>query len=108
MNLFMYQDARGNEQYYVGRIISFVCVLMVVFIGALMAIIPPYNVWTKELSGKAMLKEAEWQKRVLVEEAIAEKDAAVLYADAEIERAVESAMAAPDPAPEDALDDVFA
>ena len=48
---------------------------------------PLYRVWQKELSGKAQLKEAEWSKRVQIEEAIANLEAEKLNALAEVERA---------------------
>jgi len=68
------------------RIITiFICIA--VSVGALMFVIPLYNVWRLELNGKAELKKSEWSKKVLIEEARAKKDSAKLYAEAEIERA---------------------
>lgn len=49
--------------------------------------IPMYRVWQKELSGRAVLKEAEWSRQVRVEEANAEYEAAKLLRKAEVERA---------------------
>lgn len=37
---------------------------------------PKYNVWQKELSGKAKLKEAEWSRQIEIKEAQAELEAA--------------------------------
>jgi hypothetical protein len=54
---------------------------------ALMAGCPVYNVWEKELSGKAELKKAAWNRQIAVEEAAARKESAVLDAGAEVERA---------------------
>ena len=51
------------------------------------AIIPLYNVWQKELSGKAQLREAEWSRRIAVEEAQANLESEKLNAEAEVERA---------------------
>lgn len=45
------------------------------------------RVYTKELNGKALLKEAEWSRQILIEEAKAQKESAILYAEAEVERA---------------------
>jgi len=56
-------------------------------IAALMYIIPQYRVWSMEMNGKAELREAEWSKQILIEEAKAEKESAVLKAAAEVERA---------------------
>lgn len=48
---------------------------------------PKYNVWKQELSGKAKLREAEWSRRVVIEEAAATKESAQHLADAEEIRA---------------------
>ena len=48
---------------------------------------PPYRVWSKELAGKAELKQAEWNRQITVEEAQANLDAEKLNAQAEVERA---------------------
>lgn len=63
--------------------VSFICLI----IGLLMWVIPQYGVWTKELNGKAQLKEAEYSKQILIEEAKANLEAEKLNAEAEIERA---------------------
>lgn len=56
-------------------------------IAALAFAVPRYKVYSLELAGKAKLKEAEWEKKVLIEEAKAKKDSARLLAEAEVERA---------------------
>jgi hypothetical protein len=59
--------------------------IMLVVIG--MAGCPVYNVWVMELSGKAELKKAEWNKKVLIEEAKAKEESAKALSKAEVERA---------------------
>lgn len=49
--------------------------------------LPQYKVYKLELDGQAQLKHAEFNKRILVEQAKAEKDSASLRAEAEVERA---------------------
>jgi regulator of protease activity HflC (stomatin/prohibitin superfamily) len=49
--------------------------------------IPRYRVWQRELSGQAQLAEAEWTRKIVVEEANAKMEAAKLLAQAEVERA---------------------
>lgn len=61
--------------------------LCIFLIAASMALLPRYNVWRLELSGKAKLKEAEWSRMVVIEEASAKKEAAQHLADAEEIRA---------------------
>jgi regulator of protease activity HflC (stomatin/prohibitin superfamily) len=53
-------------------------------IGALIA---EYNVWSSGLAGEAQLKQAEWNRKIVVREADAKKEAATLLAEAEVERA---------------------
>ena len=60
------------------------CIAMVVVV---MVGMPVYNVWTKEMSGKADLANAEWSKQIAIEEAKAELESASLKAAAEVERA---------------------
>ncbi|MBU4536764.1 membrane protease subunit [Patescibacteria group bacterium] len=60
---------------------------IVVFVLLMLWAIPQYKVWTQELSGKALFKEAEWSRQIAVEEAKAKKESAVLEAEAEVERA---------------------
>jgi predicted Holliday junction resolvase-like endonuclease len=49
--------------------------------------LPKYKVYSKELNGKSQLKEAEWSRKIAIEEAAAEKESAKLKADAEVIRA---------------------
>jgi hypothetical protein len=49
--------------------------------------LPKYRVWQRELSGQAALAEAEWTRKIVIEEANAKKEAAKALAEAEVERA---------------------
>ena len=60
---------------------------LVVFLIASLVGQPLYNVWVKELQGKAQLKEAEWNRQIFVKEAEAKQEAAKALAAAEVERA---------------------
>lgn len=64
-------------------IVTFICII----VGLLMWIIPQYSVWSKGLNGEAQLREAEYSKQVLIEEAKANLEAEKLNAQAEVERA---------------------
>lgn len=59
--------------------------ILIILLG--MYFYPKYKVYSKEMSGKADLREAEWNKQVAVEEAKAKRDSAKLEAEAEIIRA---------------------
>jgi len=62
-------------------IIALIIIAVVVIFG-LMFGLPVYSVWQQEMSGKARLAEATHSRQILVEQARAEKEAAVLQADA--------------------------
>ena len=64
-----------------------ITIFIMLIIGVCMWIFPQYGVWQQELNGKAQLKEAEYSKQVLTEEAKAKLEAEKLNAEAEIERA---------------------
>ena len=61
--------------------------LVLCFLGGLMWGVPTYRVWQQGLSGKALLREAEYSKQVLIEQAKADLESATLWAKAEVERA---------------------
>lgn len=83
MNIFY--NKKGEKNVVNISIFSIVCALL--FIILLMYVLPQYRVWQKELAGKALLREAEWSKKVQIEEAIANLEAEKLNAQAEVERA---------------------
>lgn len=59
----------------------------VAIIAASMFGIPAYNVWQQKMEGKSQLAKAEQNRQILVQEAMAKKEAAVLDAEAEYIRA---------------------
>jgi len=56
-------------------------------IGGIMFGIPQYQVWRRAKAGQAQLSEAEFSKKVQIEQAKADLESAKLWAQAEIERA---------------------
>ena len=61
-------------------------VALVLILGMMLGL-PHYNVWQKEMSGKAQLAEAEWNRQIMLKEAEMNLEAEKLNALAEIERA---------------------
>ena len=62
--------------------------VILLLIAATVAMLwPVYRVWEKEMYGKAELAEAEWNRKIVIEEAMARETSAKHDADAEIERA---------------------
>lgn len=66
-------------------------VLGLVFLGALFFgfgyVNRTYDVWAREMQGRAELAQAEWTKKVAIEEAKAKQESSVYQAQAEVERA---------------------
>jgi len=65
----------------------FIMIFMMASIAVLFLIFPIYHVWSSEMSGKAELREAEWNKQIAIEEAKAELESSTLKAEADIIRA---------------------
>jgi hypothetical protein len=79
-----------NKQYSpikITRLLTVAIVAILAIIIGAMVLIPQYNVYSRQMSGKAQLAEAEYNRRIAVQEAQAKKDSATLLADAEILRA---------------------
>ncbi len=69
------------------KLIALGIIIGLITIGLLAWGIPKYKIYQKELRGKADLKEAEWNRQILIEEANAKKESAKLLAEAEVIRA---------------------
>ena len=61
--------------------------ISILLIVCLAFVLPLYGVWTRTLSGKAQLQEAEYTRQVAVLEAQAKKDSASLLQETEVIRA---------------------
>lgn len=59
-----------------------IAVVAIAIILGLMFGLPQYRVWQQEMAGKARLAEATQSRQILIEQARAEKEAAVLQAEA--------------------------
>lgn len=68
-------------------------IVAILFVAFLFWIFPTYNVWSKEMKGKAELREAQWSRQIQVEEAQANLESEKLNAQSEIERAKGAAEA---------------
>ena len=71
----------------------FIAAIGVVVLVGIFAVIPYYNVWQQEMSGKAEFAKAEQNRKIKIEEAKANLEAEKLNAQAEIERAKGAAEA---------------
>ena len=72
-------------------------IVTVILVAAMMTgglfIVPYYNVWQQEMSGKAEFAKAEQNRKIKIEEAKANLEAEKLNAQAEVERAKGAAEA---------------
>ena len=72
-------------------------IVTVILVAAVMTgglvIVPYYNVWQQEMSGKAEFAKAEQNRKIKIEEAKANLEAEKLNAQAEVERAKGAAEA---------------
>lgn len=80
-----------NKKAQEGIAMMFFIGLIVIVVIGLIALamwgLPKYKVYSKELNGKAQLKEAEWNKQITIEEAKADLESADLKKQADIIRA---------------------
>jgi len=76
----------SNEK-ITGIVVTMIIVVSCILISVGMYGCPKYNVWQKGLKGQAELKQAEWNRQILIKEAEAKKESATMLAAAEVERA---------------------
>lgn len=78
-----------NIKEIINFILLILMIVILLFVGffGLFALYAKYNLWSSALNGEAELKRAEWNRQIIVQEAKAKKDSAIMLADAEIERA---------------------
>lgn len=75
----MKSEARQNWETL--GMIAAALLAVVMFIGGSMWAYPRYRVYSQELRGKASLREAEWSRKIIIEEANAAKQAEVTRAE---------------------------
>ena len=81
-------NRNGNGSSLGGFLFLLAAVIVIIaIIGGILLAWPNYNVWRREMSGKAELQEATWNRQIAVEEAQAELESASLLRDAEVVRA---------------------
>lgn len=64
--------------------VVFLSVAALVVISLLLWAWPKYNLYRMEMQGRAALKEAEWSKQILIEEARAKEAASLMQANARV------------------------
>ncbi|QXO10218.1 hypothetical protein pEaSNUABM37_00259 [Erwinia phage pEa_SNUABM_37] len=82
-----FRGSNSVGEWNVGLIIRDSAILVVALIVLLTAGCPYYRVWDREQTGKAALAQAVQDRQITIEDARSKKEAAIMLADAEIERA---------------------
>ena len=73
-----------------GKIVGFIFGILLIIVGGIFGVTygkAHYQIFLLEMEGKAKLAEAEYSKRIMVEDARATRDSATLLAEGEVERA---------------------
>lgn len=81
----MYNQVGSRNNDWVFPVVGTVLTIMLI-LGGLWAY-PNYNLWAKEMKGRAALREATFSRQIAVEEAKANLESEKLNAQSEIERA---------------------
>ena len=82
----MFYNKEQDEPKFGNITIAIIAGILIIIVVS-MYVFPQYGVWQKELSGKAQLREAEWNRQIAIQEAQATKESAKMLAEAEIIRA---------------------
>lgn len=91
MSLFDFFDSLNYKGWFAFVVICFF--VLFGLMGSCMYVMPKYDVWREEMSGKAEYAKAEQNRKIKIEEAKANLEAEKLNAQAEIERAKGAAEA---------------
>lgn len=77
-----------DREDFVGYVfVAIIVAIIVSILSGIFYLIIWTKIWRQDIAGRANLKQQEWEKQIIIEEAKAKKDAASLYAQAEVERA---------------------
>ena len=85
-NMSLFYNKETNED-KISNIIFTIIIGLIILISTLMIVMPRYKVWQKEMSGKAQLAEAEWNRQIQIREAEANLESEKLNAQSEVARA---------------------
>ena len=88
----MFYDNEIDEP-KVGNIIVAIIVLIVGGIALNMAFMPNYRIYKQDKQGQANLRQQEWEKKILIEQAKALNESATLQAEATIKQETAKAQA---------------
>lgn len=90
MSLF-YNTERGEAKAF--NIVAAVVLFLVFIIVIWMSVMPKYRIYRQDLQGQANLRQQEWEKKILIEQARAQNESATLEAEARIKQETAKAEA---------------
>ena len=81
------------EQKLIIKIVVWTVIGIIVLVIANMALMPKYRIYKQNKQGEANLRQQEWEKKILIEQARAENESATLKAEAKIKQETANADA---------------
>lgn len=81
------EDRAAQSRRRIWKAVISVAAVIFVIVALCLWFFPMWNVWRLELSGRALLAEAESSRKIAIQEAEASKESARHLAEAEVERA---------------------
>lgn len=82
----IYMQEDNTAKWIVGGIV-FVVLVIIAWVITNMAVMPQYRIYKQNKQGEANLRQQEWEKKILIEQAKAENESATLKAEARIKQA---------------------
>jgi hypothetical protein len=80
-------DDNTNDLNILDKKLWIMCIIAILIVLQSLYTGPMYNVWKKQLDGRAELAQAEWNRKIVIEEAKAKEESAKSWAAAEVIRA---------------------
>lgn len=84
---------KETQEPKIGRIILAVVLAIIAIVVINMAVMPSYRIYKQNKQGEANLRQQEWEKKILVEQAKAQNESATLNAEATIKQETAKAEA---------------
>jgi len=88
-----YEEQKKAENKLIIRIVVTVIIVIFGLIALSMAFMPKYRIYKQNKQGEANLRQQEWEKKILVEQAKAQNESATLNAEATIKQETAKAEA---------------
>lgn len=88
-----YGENRTIKEAKLLNIVIAIILTFLIFIGTLMAVMPKYRIYRQDLAGQANLRQQEWEKKIMIEEAMAQNESATLQAESKIKQETAKAEA---------------